>query len=175
MVDLETMSVANNAAILAIGAVAFDRDGVGEKFYATMSLEECAEYEMDISPSTVLWWMKQSDAARAELWAPATRTVAQALRDFATFYQTQQCETVWGNGATFDNVILASAYDALGLPRPWKYSADRCFRTIKAVMPAEDVPRVGTHHNALDDAVWQAEYLIRVDRSLIMRADQSIL
>lgn len=175
MVDLETMSTANNAAIVSIGAVAFTSEEVFEKFYVTISLEECAHYKMDISPSTVLWWMRQSDVARAELWAPATRTMCDALVDFSAFYRTQQCETLWGNGAAFDNVILASAYDVAGVIRPWKYNADRCFRTMKAVMPAEDHPRAGIYHNALDDAVWQAEYLIKSNHNYGMRADHSFL
>jgi exodeoxyribonuclease VIII len=66
---------------------------------------------------------------------------------------------VWGNGATFDNVILANAYDACRIRRPWKYYADMCFRTVRNQYPHVQVKRQGTHHNALDDALTQAHHL----------------
>ena len=33
MIDLETLSTESNAAILSIGAVMFDKEGLGETFY----------------------------------------------------------------------------------------------------------------------------------------------
>jgi exodeoxyribonuclease VIII len=69
---------------------------------------------------------------------------------------------VWGNGADFDLPILSAAYVAAGFGGPpWKPYNGRCYRTLKNLRP--DVPRPerrGTAHNALDDAVFQAEHAI---------------
>jgi len=67
---------------------------------------------------------------------------------------------VWGNGAAFDNVILASAYRQANITQPWLFWNDRCYRTVKALSPAVTMQRNGTHHNALDDAESQARHLI---------------
>lgn len=67
---------------------------------------------------------------------------------------------VWGNGAAFDNVILASAYRRVTAGTPWQYWNDRCYRTVKALHPDVPMQRTGDHHNALDDAISQAHQLI---------------
>jgi exodeoxyribonuclease VIII len=71
----------------------------------------------------------------------------------------------WGCGAGFDNVIIENAYKAVGMKRPWTPWLDRCYRTIKEVivLPMED--RTGTYHNALDDAIYQTNHLIKLFRS----------
>ena len=67
MIDLETMGVNNNAAIIAIGAVAFDFEGnLGYHFYQTITLQSSVENGGIMDASTVLWWMRQSDEARKE-------------------------------------------------------------------------------------------------------------
>lgn len=43
----------------------------------------------------------------------------------------------------------------------------RCFRTLKNLWPhIEPAKRTGTHHNALDDAIWQTEHIFTIRRSL---------
>ena len=66
---------------------------------------------------------------------------------------------VWGNGATFDNVILSNAYKAAGMEQPWKFWDDRCYRTVKGLLPDIKIERLGTHHNAVYDAMSQARHL----------------
>src|SRR3546814_21157415 len=64
------------------------------------------------------------------------------------------------NGASFYNVSLASLDRTFGRKVPWPHTADRCFRTLKAIGKANDVkppPFLGVPHNALDDALHQAE------------------
>ena len=71
---------------------------------------------------------------------------------------------IWGNGAAFDNVILRTAYERLGLKAPWNFWDDRCFRTVKALHPEVEYVKSGAAHNALDDAKNQALYLMKVLR-----------
>lgn len=73
---------------------------------------------------------------------------------------------IWGNGADFDNVILASVYKRIGMEQPWLYRNNRCYRTLKALHPEIPIERVGTHHNAVDDAESQARHLLAIMRSI---------
>ena len=167
MLDLETMGTGPDAAIIAIGAVAFDIEGglLGDSFYTTISLESAVVNGGVMDPSTVLWWMKQDDAARNEFTNPGA-SMPLALTLFRYWMEKLAPEAgtdslrVWGNGADFDNVILSSAYRRAGLERPWGRFANRCYRTIKSLHPHIKIDRSGTHHNALDDAKSQALHLI---------------
>ncbi len=54
MVDLETMGIGPNAAIVAIGAVAMDTDKLvltGEEFYEVVSLQSSVDAGLVIDPS----------------------------------------------------------------------------------------------------------------------------
>lgn len=166
MLDLETMGNGPDAAIVAIGAVEFDIDEglIGRKFYMPVSLQSSVSLGGIIDPSTVEWWMEQSDEARSMFKVPGVH-IAVALNEFSGWMgRRENCEDVrvWGNGAAFDNVILASAYRRADIPRPWLFWNDRCYRTVKALHPDVKIERVGTHHNAVDDAESQARHLIRM-------------
>lgn len=165
MIDLETMGTKNDAAIIAIGAVEFDVETqkLGREFYLVVDLESAVAVGGVIDASTVLWWMKQSDEARAEFLKLGV-TIHFALGAFSRWCRAKEEDPIiWGNGATFDNVILRSAYERCGLSVPWKYSDDRCFRTVRALyLPIDTSSWGGVKHNALDDAKWQARYLLEV-------------
>lgn len=158
MIDLETMSTASNAAIVSIGAVHFDDTGIFDEFYVNIDLESCMKKGMKVDGSTVMWWLKQSDDARKALRGDNV-PIIDALRSFRDWLPKGNLQ-VWGNGASFDNVILGNAYKAHNGTVPWPYYGDRCFRTFKCSFKGIEVPNVGEHHNALDDAKWQANYLI---------------
>ena len=160
MVDLETMGTRPNAPIIAIGAVEFFPESMklGKEFYRVVDLESCLNIGMEIDASTILWWMQQDDAARAQFERkgdilPAVLLAFSALVDHET--------RIWGNGAAFDNVILANAYRCCDLELPWRFWNDRCYRTIKA-LSSVPMKRQGTHHNALDDARDQAVHLMEI-------------
>jgi len=161
MLDLETMGNGSNAAIVAIGAVAFDVNTrqVGPEFYRVVDLASSIESGGVCDASTIMWWMKQEVKARLALAAPAV-TLIQALCDFSTWYANVSGDNVWGNGATADNVWLSNSYRRLALNKPWTYRQDRCFRTARAMFPNAPKIEVGVAHNALDDAKSQALSLI---------------
>lgn len=164
MLDLETMGTDPNAAIIAIGAVEFDitTQEVGERFYAVVDLVSSVESGGVIDPSTVLWWMKRSEEARSE-FSHGGEILEIALQKFSAWMENRgkrEDVRVWGNGAAFDNVILATAYRCNRLQLPWTVWNDRCYRTVKALNPTVKMQRTGTHHNAVDDAESQARHMI---------------
>lgn len=163
MIDLETMGVNNNAAIIAIGAVVFDFEGnIGPTFYETIDLKSSVENGGVIDPSTVLWWMRQSDEARKEFEREGLLEYV-VLENFANYLMSfGKGIKVWGNGTSFDNVILTNAYTRWVMETPWQYYNDRCYRTMRGLYPEIKMEREGTHHNALADAISQAKHLQRI-------------
>lgn len=164
MIDLETMDTRPSAAITAIGGAVFDLErGVYKTFYERVRLS--TDFHRTISPDTVKWWLKQSDAARKEVTSDDVSPLAAALHRLEDFIKEHHITHVWGNGASFDNVILSETYLAAFWPEaPWKFYNDRCYRTIKALFP--DVPRVKPEipHHAMHDAVAQAQHLVSIFR-----------
>lgn len=165
MIDLETMGNGPSAAIIAIGAVSFDikEQKLGAEFYCKISLESSVKAGGVMDASTVLWWLQQSEEARAEFKEKGAQ-IHDALHDFQLWMDSLHIDIkerkVWGNGATFDNVILRSAYNNCSMKTPWEYFGDRCYRTVKNMYPHIKMERTGTHHNALDDAKSQAVHLM---------------
>lgn len=173
MLDLETMGAGPDAAIVAIGAVTFDLDAgtIGERFYAPVDLSSSVAVGGVQDPGTVQWWLLQSDAARAEIVRPGLQ-IASALDAFAVWVRREadpKTVKVWGNGAGFDAVILRRAYERAALAAPWSHWNDRCYRTIKALHPEIKLVRIGTHHNAVDDAESQARHLMAMLRGCVVR------
>lgn len=166
MLDLETMGTGPQAAIIAIGAVEFDISTrqIGERFYAVIDLESAVACGGIMDASTVLWWLRQSDAARGAFARDGEHigVVLQRFSDWMADRGPRDDVRVWGNGAAFDNVILASAYRNSHLPLPWGFWNDRCYRTVRAQHPTVPMRRTGTHHNAVDDADSQARHLLDV-------------
>jgi len=168
MLDTETMGTGPTAALAAIGAVFFDpeSDQIGDRFYIDVDLASSVKLGMTMDVGTVKWWLRQSDEARSAFTRQGLG-VTDALGLFSHWLGQHQRPAdllVWGNGADFDNVIVATAYRLSGLSLPWAYYNNRCYRTLKTLRPEVLLQRVGTHHNAVDDAESQARHAIALLR-----------
>lgn len=167
MMDLETMGTSPGSAITQIGAVDFDLEGgMGEGIKINISLRSCGAYGLTFDPDTIGWWMKQEDAARRSVFEGPKYDLPRALVKFANYVQHVKGKFMWGNGATFDNVLLTCAYDKVSTDRPWHFRDDRDMRTVTSLakMMGIEVPweRIGVAHDALDDAKTQALWTQRV-------------
>ena len=155
MIDLESMGTKPNSAILSIGAVIFDNNGIHGEFYVNIDLENSMKLGFDVDPSTIYWWLKQSSAAGSVLSKNLT-SANEAIKDFCNFVHTHEAGEVWANS---DCVMLKSYFDKLGYDAPWKFWIERDFRTFLSLTDAERVEPTEAH-NALDDAKAQAQTLI---------------
>lgn len=164
MLDLETLGTSAKAVIVAIGAVAFDLedDSVYETFYLTVDAKSGVQAGLVMDPDTVVWWLQQSEQAR-EIFKGTSQGLSTALNLFSAWVKEVGPVGVWGNGVDFDNVIIMNSYLALGMKMPYRYSKNRCFRTMRGLFPTEGVVREGTHHNAVDDAVFQMKVLKEIN------------
>lgn len=167
MVDLETMGTSSDAAIVGIGACEFDGERIGNTFYRSVNLSSAVARGLTMDPSTVMWWLGQSDAARQAIRFN-TEPIEKALTDFA--FWAFECAAkdnirMWAKGPSFDCATLSHAYKVCQIARPWHYWNDRCVRTMIARNPSVPEPeRDGTAHNAKDDAVHQATWLIAIEQ-----------
>ena len=162
MIDLETMGIRPSSAIVSIGAVHFNETEILSEFHVPISLASSVELGLTTDQSTVNWWMKQSSEARSSWQREDAATLPTALEQFCAWVRKVSLPSQirpWGNGADFDLVLLKSSFEVISADPPWRYYNHRCYRTVKGLFPVPDVPRQGTHHNALDDAKHQARVL----------------
>lgn len=189
MLDIETLDTAGTALVLSIGMARFDRErGVTDKADIVLSYEDQIESGRTIDESTLAWWAKQSEEARkviklCEDCETSTHETLLLLGDWIG-----KDAIMWGNGSDFDNAIVASLYNSFNLELPWKFFNNRCYRTLKAIgeqvydtkkarttlshgqfIAAWGRPpvRQGVQHNALDDAVYQAECAIWYEKVIV--------
>ena len=182
-IDLETLSTSPAAVVLSIGAVAMSEGGdLLCEFYSVCSIASQRETRQ-IDKPTLDWWEKQSSDARTVLEqanepsSPALATVLAQLTDWIGDLGEDYELFVWGNGAAFDVAILEHAYKQSSPFVPWNFRNVRDMRTLYDLtlrfgLDIKDkAPRVGTHHNALDDARFQAGVIIESLRQLQTLAD----
>ena len=160
MIDLETLGQKPGSVIVALGAVKFGGGEILSEFYERVDAESGVALGLKLDVPTVLWWLGQSDDARREITRPGAK-LSEVLVRFSDWVGDRDA-VVWGNGASFDNTLLACAYDLARLPLPWKYFNDRCYRTVKNLRRDVALVRDGVHHNALDDARSQALHLMKM-------------
>ncbi|HBV8467379.1 TPA: 3'-5' exoribonuclease, partial [Citrobacter freundii] len=172
MVDMETMGNSPDAPIVSIGAVFFDPStgNTGAEFYRVVSLESSMSFGMKPDASTIQWWLKQSSEARSAILvdeAMGLRESLELLADFIAENAANGSHTVqlWGNGCSFDNVILRRAYALTETPFAVPFRNDRDVRTMVelgksvGINPRYDIPFEGDMHNALSDARHQVKYV----------------
>lgn len=135
--DLETTSLSTNAAIMTIGAIAWNRDAnVGspfvfpavrkadeqpklEYFYQSLDLREQFINAMDFDTGTAYWWARQSDAAQRALLSQDPIMASTAIHAFfgwiAKLNATYKAKHVvlWCQGGDFDIPILRNAVERL--------------------------------------------------------------
>ncbi|EHM4464092.1 3'-5' exoribonuclease [Escherichia coli] len=173
-VDLETMGTNPDAPINSIGGKFFDPETgeMGPEFSKTIDAKTGGG-AVDIS--TIEWWLVQSSEARSAILVnqiPLNDALLQ-FRKFISEHSDERFVQVWGNGVTFDNVILRRSYERQGIPCPWHYTNDRDVRTMVALGLVIDfdartsIPFEGVPHNALDDARHQAKQVSAIWQKLL--------
>ncbi|HHT2660936.1 TPA: 3'-5' exoribonuclease domain-containing protein [Citrobacter freundii] len=172
MVDMETMGNSPDAPIVSIGAVFFDPStgNTGAEFYRVVSLESSMSFGMKPDASTIQWWLKQSSEARSAILVDEAMGLLETLELLADFIAENAANgshtvQMWGNGCSFDNVILRRAYALTDTPFAVPFWNDRDVRTMVelgksvGINPRFDIPFEGDMHNALSDARHQVKYV----------------
>lgn len=163
-IDLETLDKRPSAVVVSIGLAAFTVAG-GEvaTYYTTVKRSPQEERGRTVDPGTEEWWSRQSSEVREALDQSKAIGPYEALNHVTSFVQRFQnnfyyVAGVWGFGSDFDNAILIDMFGDFEMPVPWDYRANRCGRTLVRELGTPKPKAVGVHHNAADDAVWQARW-----------------
>ena len=174
MIDLETIDTRPSTVILSAGAIVFNETEVRYDltYYSVLRFQDQLDggyhAKRTISEDTLLWWFKQSKAAQDAVFLTGEeerRPLQHAIHGIRQLYRENSCERIWSNGATFDISIIEHALFNDGKMPPWDFRAHRDMRTLKDLVPYDDdfmlgVDR-GLEHHALDDALYQAEVVVR--------------
>ena len=154
MVDLETLSTRMDAHILTIGAIAFDTKTfeIKDSFYKRVDSKSCEELGLHTCKETLKFWEAQSREAKEEAFSQVGRMpIADVMTDFVKFWNKNNGDELWCNGANFDEPILSTIFDKLQLHKPWKFWNVRCLRTLMALAGLNMKMFGPVAHNALED------------------------
>lgn len=183
MIDIETLGDRQDACILSVAAIVFDRHSVdvhyadsthvmnsfvssGSPFYQVVQ----PQLDRHADPNTVLWWLEQSDEARSEITKKEKAPLGDVLNALGLFYSQWKCEEVWSHGLSFDLIILNHAYQQYGIKRPWHYRDMRDTRTVFSLLSKEQQeqcwPDNPKKHNPVYDAAAQTAALLKALRLL---------
>lgn len=163
-IDLETLDTRPSAAVVSVGLAAFTvTGGLIGSYYGVFETKPQTTDGRTRSKDTMAWWEEQPEDVRSVLTDPAAVPPVTGLRHVDSFFSRFQNNTyciegVWGFGSDFDNATLIDMFATYSIELPWHYKANRCGRTLVGLVNVPKPPSKGTHHNALDDAVWQAEW-----------------
>ena len=176
-IDLETLSKFFDAPIIAIGAVAFDRTTgkLGQTFYREVEIESAIKSGR-VNGETITFWLTRSPRAR-NIFAPGKKdSLATVLLAFSDWCRNvgKGVPRVWANGIAQDVTWVehAMTVGGHGLAVPWHRDNVRDVRTIvelaeeTAGFDRKTVKDVGTHHNAIDDATYQANLVSAAYKSM---------
>lgn len=137
MIDIETLSTCQNSVIISIAAITFNLfDGsYNNPFYVNVDINSCIDLGLEIDGNTLYWWLNQSDESINKWLPPKThsnKSLSQCLHDLESYIQFDDYNNVylWSKGPRFDLGILSNAYHKLKRKIPWKYTNERCVRTI---------------------------------------------
>lgn len=163
-VDIETMSVKPDAAVVCASFVAFTiSGGVVAGLSLPFNLHEQTGLR-HFDTETAKWWDEQPPAAREQIHTAIDTTTPlphqlNAIRTFCARFSNDSYRLggVWGYGSDFDNVILQGLARDCNEQPLWDYRKNRCGRTLLALFPEVRVNQVGVKHRAADDAMWLAE------------------
>src|SRR3990172_7067060 len=128
MVDIETLALTPDAAIVQIGAVQFEfGKGIGETFMRNIEMQDALHGSRAVDLKTVEWWLRNHSAPLVFSAEPRV-PLRQALHEFVAFIPLNF--RVWGKGYGFDITILEHALREYSIAVPWKYNQIFDARTL---------------------------------------------
>ena len=163
MIDLETLDTKPSGVILSVGICAFDMDGIHDKKNFLLDATEQQKLGRTISFDTIEWWLQQSKPvidASFNIPIDQKTTIDEFLKDFGYFCSKNNIQKVWAQGIDFDISMIADLHRSKGVELPYSFWLVRDSRTIRDGNRFIEPERKGDHHNAMDDAVYQAECVI---------------
>lgn len=180
VLDLEALSMQPYGAIISIGAAFVQNSIIIGEFYEIVD-PTTYNKQPHIDLNTVAWWMQQSDETKREFfdvntgrWAGTSVTIA-LLRLNNKIYKLcpesynnydPDLLKIWGWPAASDCLVLRNSYELSNNICPWQWRQEYCLRTLYRMVPGVKREKPITAHNALSDAIAQANTLINCLKKL---------
>ena len=167
MLDLETLGTGSNSVIVSAGLVEFDLEtgATGDHIKLSFNLLDQLLNGAEIDKDTLTWWQSQSTSAKELLkQSSTTKPIEETLKELSAFLATLPARapniSLWGNGCTFDNVILRNLYKRSGIQFPLAFWQDKDVRTLAQLVDYDKVveltgPFQGTKHDPINDCRHQ--------------------
>lgn len=170
MIDVETLGQRSNAVAWQVAMIPWllaDPDAdAGQPLHSYLGIEPQQQLipARKIDASTLLYWMEQSDEARATMKLSDSTDFVELeayMRHFISRFEriTDGHEyEVWTRG-NFDLPIIESLLEQLGMKAPWHFRSTRDLRTLMEVAGVDwktiPEPHGFIKHNALWDCKFQ--------------------
>ena len=137
--DLESLSLASNAAVLQVAAVAFNRHAVDvndvfpsniSPFEAKVDIRSCVSDGFDFSPSTVKWWSEKSDEVKADVLTGDSYPLREVMEAFIQWLNDLLIVTkgdvlcLWAQGADFDISVLRTILRKYNMERSEEHTSE---------------------------------------------------
>lgn len=176
MIDLETLSTSNNAAVVTMAAIKFDPHADYSKltvdqlppnqvYYKRIDLDSCLKIGLITNEQTIEWWGTQPKEAQDEAFGDNGDRISidEAMRELNKF--SFGIKKPWSHGSCFDLMIIEEICKRLELGIRWKFYDIRDTRTIFDLGVDPKMPKADKHH-ALHDAFRQVIGVQNVMREL---------
>jgi len=189
MLDMETLSVADNPVVLSISAVAFKIDTINNltdftkpeqghirnetSFHCALEINDQIKRGLDFDSSTLVFHLEQNEKFFKECLGMEADGISiinpdYALGEFGNFLHDLSAKhahyeqpIVWANGAVSDHKWLASLYKTYNLRMPIGFRDQLCFRTIREAYP-QTISSYNNSHDSFYDCVNQIMALQRI-------------
>jgi hypothetical protein len=166
MIDFETLGQTPTTTVISLGAVFFNQETgeLGPTFYMAFDIDGQIKKGRTIDGDTLKWWMSQSGAAK-KVFNEKAKPAQEVLELFAKWVLSQNSISKinpWGNGSSFDISIIEDLFRMYGIKCPWLFYNVYDLRTFRRYIAngAKVDKSAGVNHNALDDAINQAKFVI---------------
>lgn len=160
--DLESLSLASNAAIVQIAAVVFNRHASSADelfpinippFECKVDIRSCVADGFDFSPSTVKWWAEKPEEVKAEVLSGECYPLQEVFSNFIEWLNEVKTATqsdmlcLWAQGSDFDISVLRTILRTYNLEErfPVPYHNYRDARTF--------IAEIGSHFAANEEAL----------------------
>lgn len=180
MIDLETLGLSTNAAIVEIAAVEFNpyTGEIGEVFDRTINPDDWNGYGRRVfDGKTLSWWFSQGKETIEASFMNQDKVcmgLHGAIEHLSIFLlecgaSIDDWPAIWCNGLSFDIPKLEEEYRNCGRRGiPWSYRQLNDVRTITNLRPEikESIEFEGVKHNPVDDCLHQIKVLTATFKAL---------
>ena len=156
MIDIETFGRDNRSTILSVGVTVFSEfrdDPKSDTFYTKLPLQPQLDKGRTVDANTIHWWLEQEEDIPLELG----NDMETSLGNLYTFLMAHKGRKVWAHGTTFDIIKLETLFSDFGYNTPWDYWNIMDCRTVTNLINCRSK---SNNHNALDDAINQAQWIL---------------